>query len=207
MKQTKHVFLLAMVVMLAGAFCPDKRDVKSEQQREQPDGAVRMRIGNNDYLTFVYGGKRWMVENSKEGTPSGIAYGRDANGNPCYGGGREDDNNKNGYYYTWEQAATACPDGWTLPTKQDAQALCAGLTADTTGRRWWGGLGDRASNASAGLVGYGDGALDAYWILWGRGGCWWSSGNLTCIIVTEKEAKVYDEIGHVIMCSVRCVQN
>ncbi|MDR1273798.1 MAG: fibrobacter succinogenes major paralogous domain-containing protein [Odoribacteraceae bacterium] len=158
MKQTKHVFLLAVVAMLAGAFCPDKRDVKSEPL----DGVVRMRIGKHDYLTFVYGGKRWMVENSKEGTPSGIAYGRDANGNPCYGGGGDDDNKKNGYYYTWEQAATACPDGWALPTKQDAQALCARLTADSTGRQWWGGLGIRGYDASAGLVGCSERGLDAY---------------------------------------------
>jgi hypothetical protein len=49
MKQAKHVFLLAVVAMLAGAFCPDKRGVKSER----PDGAARMRIGKHDYLTHA----------------------------------------------------------------------------------------------------------------------------------------------------------
>jgi uncharacterized protein (TIGR02145 family) len=201
MKQTKHVFLLAVVAMLVGAFCPDKRDVKSEQS----DGAVRMRIGKHDYLTFVYGGKRWMVENSKEGTPSGIAYGRDANGNQCYSGGGDDDNKENGYYYTREQAATACPDGWVLPTPQDASDLIGELKAEPPGMSWWSESHENANDAYAGMVRMGGGRLR--WFAWGQTGIWWiTSQNGVLVSPRDGLPYYYDYENTFKLCSVRCVQ-
>jgi uncharacterized protein (TIGR02145 family) len=182
MKQTKHVFLLAVIAMFVGACDPDEKsdersdeqnEQKDDEQNEQPNGAVRMRIGKHDYLTYVYGGKRWMVENSKEGTPSGIAYGSDENGNQCAGGGGIYDNLENGYYYTSEQAATACPDGWGLPTTPDAENLNTSIQVDKNGARWWTGKEGITHKAFAGTLEYTGRLSPPSWAGWGTTGWWW----------------------------------
>ena len=48
----------------------------------------------------------WMIDNSREGTSSGHG--------PTYAA-----NGELGYYYTYTQATTACPAGWSLPSASD----------------------------------------------------------------------------------------
>jgi uncharacterized protein (TIGR02145 family) len=218
MRQTKHVFLLAVVAMFVGACDPDeKNDERSDEQNEQKDdekseqsnGTVRMRIGKHDYLTYVYGGKRWMVENSKEGTPSGIAYGSDKDGNQYAGGGGVYDNLENGYYYIWDDAASACPDGWRLPTTPEAEDLISRVSADVNGvGKWW--FGDE---------GYRNGAFAGYlmrpyrdtieWDDWGEFGYWWLGNRTPSVIAGEGRGVSIWGIGGIATsywCSVRCIQ-
>jgi hypothetical protein len=67
---------------------------------------------NGTYKTYCYNGAgRWMIENSKEGTPTRVKYGTNAEG-------------ERGYYYTQAAAATACPmSGWGLATDTQATAM------------------------------------------------------------------------------------
>jgi uncharacterized protein (TIGR02145 family) len=95
--------------------------------------AVPRRIGGNDYLTHLYIGKCWMVQNSMEGTPL-HAYGPSPD-------------KVNGYYYTWANRNTACPDGWRIPTVAEVgthiyqvNTLMYEATNNEhlAGRWWWG---------------------------------------------------------------------
>jgi uncharacterized protein (TIGR02145 family) len=134
--------------------------------------AVSMRIGNHDYLTHMYGTKCWMVENSKEGTPSSIAYGRDANGNPLgtIFSGAGGAGLVNGYYYARELAPTACPEGWRLPTITEVADLVSIVKADIAGiGRWWAVAGEKASGYF--YTGY------FRWEHWGDNSVWWAASG------------------------------
>jgi uncharacterized protein (TIGR02145 family) len=167
MKQTKIVFLFAVIVIFVGACSPDENsdeineeinEWKNEEKIELPDGTVLMRIGNHDYLTFVYGETRWMVQNSKEGTYSGIAYGRDAKGKAVGSFANSTDiydGQENGYYYTVDQAASACPSGWGLPTKDEWDSMWQIMRAGTDGTHiWWYGAKGIQQGAFAGSFFY-----------------------------------------------------
>jgi uncharacterized protein (TIGR02145 family) len=70
-----------------------------------------------DYYTAVAGGREWMRQN--------LAW--EGAGKPyrlC-----EAMNDVFGRYYTWEEAQTACPDGWQLPSDADWTALAEGAEA------------------------------------------------------------------------------
>jgi uncharacterized protein (TIGR02145 family) len=92
--------------------------------------AVSLPIGKKagGYLTHVYGGKCWMVQNSEEGTEYKATY----HGSP---------DRANGYYYSWAQANTpdnACPTGWHVPSRAEADDLKVFVLADKTNTgRWW----------------------------------------------------------------------
>ena len=63
------------------------------------------------YLQITSGGLKWTAENIYE-TPAGIAY------MDC-----EVMNSVFGRYYTYDEALTACPEGWRLPTQAEWDAL------------------------------------------------------------------------------------
>jgi hypothetical protein len=78
-----------------------------------PQDTVRINgSGANTYLTYDYGGTRWMIENSREGTATAIGF-------------KDSDNNIKGqnHYYTNTQAQTACPPNYSLPTVEDINKL------------------------------------------------------------------------------------
>jgi uncharacterized protein (TIGR02145 family) len=56
-----------------------------------------------------------MIDNSKEGTPIAKQFDK--------GGTNEKPEGLRGYYYTWEQAASACPEGFSLPTNSQYSVL------------------------------------------------------------------------------------
>jgi hypothetical protein len=65
---------------------------------------------NGTYNTYCYSGAGiWMIENSKEGTPT---YTREGTN-----------------YYTWAIRATACPAGWRVPTRTQFTSLGTNRTA------------------------------------------------------------------------------
>ena len=63
------------------------------------------------YIEKNIGGATWMAQNLYE-TPAGLAY-----------EGCEVMNSVFGRYYTYEEALTACPSGWHLPTQAEWDAL------------------------------------------------------------------------------------
>jgi hypothetical protein len=64
------------------------------------------------YQTWVFPDTigTWMITNSKEGTPTYTTY-------PGHEPGER------GYYYNRNDAATACPNGWTMPALSKARYL------------------------------------------------------------------------------------
>ncbi|WP_165042484.1 FISUMP domain-containing protein [Dysgonomonas sp. ZJ709] len=123
--------------------------------------AVKMKIGNNEYLTHQYGDKCWMVENSIEGTTSLKAY---------------DGNSKrvNGYYYTsYLEAPSACPAGWRLPEDADVTELIniVNATPIPPSAKWW------VKNEGNPFAGNYNPSYPAngMWFNWGLAGYWWTS--------------------------------
>ena len=74
------------------------------------EGTADTAIGTQKYPTIEAGGLLWMASNLY-GTESGRDY-RDC----------EVVSSLFGRYYTWEEALTACPDGWRLPTAAEFDA-------------------------------------------------------------------------------------
>ena len=78
------------------------------------------RDGNKYYYTQA-GGRDWMIENlAWEG--SGIAYMENEAMSKVFG-----------RYYSWEEAKTACPSGWRLPTDAEFVALAGGSDTGVAG--------------------------------------------------------------------------
>lgn len=113
----------------------------------------------NVYLTYQYGTDCWMVSNSKDGTATQTTYsGKTAS--------------VNGNYYTWSNAATACPTGWHIPTTSEWESLRSALNADKTATdtQWW---FVSTSNAFAGSY-Y---TSSSSWSGWDSYGYWWGNGS------------------------------
>ena len=86
--------------------------------------------GENRYYYATIGERSWF-RNNLAYTGSGIAYEQaDVTSYPL------------GRYYTWEEALTACPEGWRLPTLEEFESLgdtAGDLMADASmeGARLW----------------------------------------------------------------------
>ena len=121
-----------------------------------PDGSGNLTVGSNAYKTFEYSGVTWMVTNSKEGTPSAKSY-------------SNDNVRVNGYYYTWAQAATACPTGWRLPAQTEWNSLATWVNNNKTseGAKFW------VTDAGSAFAGYCNGS----WNNWGSSGYWWGAAS------------------------------
>lgn len=75
-------------------------------------------IGDKSYCAFEAGGLTWMGQNLY-GTSAGKDY------KDC-----EVVSDVFGRYYTWEEAQTACPDGWRLPTAQEFDSILGTVAGD-----------------------------------------------------------------------------
>lgn len=93
---------------------------------------------NNTYVVVNVGGTSWLKPNlaygGTEESPLGIGY-----------RGYDIMNGVFGRYYTWEEAQTACPEGWSLPSDEDwaaAASLCGGVSGEiSAGLPWKGAAG------------------------------------------------------------------
>jgi uncharacterized protein (TIGR02145 family) len=177
---------------------------------------VRQQIGNNHYLTYAYGSKCWMVENSKEGTYSGGAYGYGASGSTVgtitYNAAASGE--VCGYYYTRAQAVgvvNACPTGWHIFTLAEATELTTAVNNDSSGvGKWW-------TKASSGaLAGYyypiANPVMPEQWRNFGIHGTWWGDGDFTLHHTADIRNDVFTETMQssrftYYWFSVRCVQN
>ena len=86
-------------------------------EQPDPDDENWLVVGENRYYTQIYDGLRWMVTNSKEGTPLETTYEGKQPG-------------ENGYYYDAENKTSACPEGWRLPTWDEALTLKDRIESD-----------------------------------------------------------------------------
>ncbi|MDR0680297.1 MAG: fibrobacter succinogenes major paralogous domain-containing protein [Dysgonamonadaceae bacterium] len=102
--------------------------VNTDNSEDTNEGSATAKIGDNMYkiYTYPYDVGTWMLENSKEGTPSATTYTGRAEG-------------ERGYYYTFEQAPEACPntDGWYLPNPTEWRGLATYLNAHTSSPTAW----------------------------------------------------------------------
>jgi uncharacterized protein (TIGR02145 family) len=173
--------------------------------------AAPQQIGNNDYLTHVYmtGGSTgnvarcWMVENSREGTPTYTTYTNKTPG-------------ERGYYYKWPVAKTACPNGWSMPTKAEFEMLKGVLSKMNNNvvlenpRRYW----NQAEQIAGFVKTYN--VSDILGMYWGSTGYWWSStdagGNSYHYLYTyphtnSNNINTASALGTEYGFSVRCVQD
>jgi uncharacterized protein (TIGR02145 family) len=109
----------------------------------------------NTYRTKVYNGVAWMIDNSQKTTSvTGCSY-------------RSIDRGSYGRLYSWNCAAKACPDGWSLPTDEDFEALVSAL--DARGASAW-----KDWNSGSSLAGF------SYYDFHGDQGSygrWWSRSS------------------------------
>jgi uncharacterized protein (TIGR02145 family) len=136
--------------------------VNAESSSSITDGDGVTDVDDNTYRTKVYNGVEWMIDNSKKTTGvTGCGY------NPI---DRTDVDGANyGIFYSWDCAASACPEGYHLPDDDDFTNLEAALDAEGTSA-WddW--------NSGSALAGIGSGG-HYYDGSQGSRGCWWSSSS------------------------------
>jgi uncharacterized protein (TIGR02145 family) len=120
------------------------------------DGAGITDVDGNTYRTKVYNGVEWMIDNSKKTTGvTGCTYG-------------SIDRGDDGRLYSWNCAANACPDGWSLPTDADFSDLKTALNAK--GASAWDDWNSGSALAGGGNHGSYGGNQGSY-------GYWWSSSS------------------------------
>jgi hypothetical protein len=88
-----------------------------------------IKVGSNTYATYCYPGTVgcWMIQNSKEGTPSSKQYDNKPEG-------------ERGYYYSRVLALGACPADWSLPSVAQWKVLetyIEGATESTERGHWF----------------------------------------------------------------------
>ena len=131
-------------------------------------------VGSKDtYAVYCYPNNLgcWMTDNSKEGTPSRKRFGyadNETTPETVLGTDPNATSGARGYYYTWTQAANACPTGYHLPNETEWNNLKSyinGVTATSEQKSFW--------ISGSALAGCYDGSA---WNVWGSYGAWWSSG-------------------------------
>jgi len=109
-----------------------KKSDRASTGSETSDMLLDSRDGQK-YRTVKIGDKTWMAENLKHKTSVRECYNND--GANC---------DKYGELYAWDRAATACPAGWHLPSRDDwnelGQAVGGEKRIDESGNEDWLGV-------------------------------------------------------------------
>jgi hypothetical protein len=128
----------------------------------------------------------WMIDNSKEGTPSATHYMEGLDGEKAEG--------LHGYYYTWQQAQSACPPGFSLPTNAQFSLLQAVVTGNISFWNLW-----RSGTYGGGIVlSYGT----WYTLL---NGYWWASPFPTAYHMGANISGPHANAGY--LWGVRCIMD
>lgn len=151
--------------------------------------------GEKTYLAHMYGGKCWMVQNLREGSPGYKKYRQSPN--PPEGA--------RGYYYNYDEIVQiGCPSGWRLPNRSEVEEIVSELPG-SSGKQWW------ASPDY--LAGYGN-VSGASWIGWGTRSRWMSidsstftaNYSTTTYVTTFRVVPITGD-SKSILSSVRCVRD
>jgi len=130
--------------------------------------------GDNSYVysggTVKIGNQTWMARNLDRATTNSVCYNNSADSCAKYG-----------RLYNWNDAKTACPSGWHLPTNAEWDALMTAVGGSSTAGRklkstsgWYNngnGTDDYGFSALPGGHGNSDGNFDYA----GYYGYWWSA--------------------------------
>ena len=107
-------------------------------------GSITDSRDGQTYKTVTVGTQTWMAQNLTYKTANSYCYG-DTSSN-C---------NKYGRLYTWDAAASACPSGWHLPTKEEFETLFTVVGGQSTAGKMlkstsgWSSSGDSVSGTDA----------------------------------------------------------
>lgn len=117
-----------------GVAVPMKLESRSGGYRGWDNTAEFGTDAANTYLTHMYNGKCWMVQNSREGTPRKYGYqssGPTSNTNPHI-------LDKSAHYYYPQPTTTtnACPIGWHLPDASEHSYITS-MPANDPGTKYW----------------------------------------------------------------------
>jgi uncharacterized protein (TIGR02145 family) len=129
----------------------------------------------------------WMIDNSKEPGWSADTYQNQSAG-------------ARGYYYSWNAAFNACPQGYSLPTQNQWSLLKSyinGYTSTVNEKRHW--TGDEAFAGYYQLTG-------SLWFDWDASGVWWSRTNTDQAFHAVANALSGPETHTSRFVSVRCVK-
>jgi uncharacterized protein (TIGR02145 family) len=112
-------------------------------------GSITDSRDGQSYKTVTIGTQTWMAQNLNYKTANSYCYG-DTSSN-C---------NKYGRLYTWDAAASACPSGWHLPTKEEFETLFTVVGGQSTAGKMLKSTSGWTSNGN-GTDGYSFAALPA----------------------------------------------
>jgi uncharacterized protein (TIGR02145 family) len=152
----KAMFRLAALMSFAAVTLTACSDDETAKENGGETGTVTD-VDGNVYRTKVYNGVKWMIDNSKKTTGVANSIDRTDIGGVDYG-----------RLYSLNSAASACPEGYHLPTDSDFINLKAALTAE-------GASGWDDWNSGSALAGHGSDS--SYNGSQGSDGYWWGNSS------------------------------
>lgn len=109
-ERTLLFIFLSLAICLEG--CKEEKDAITEQKTNNKSTEFVDPRDGTTYNTVKIGNQVWMAENLRYKAPNSWCY---------------DDNQSNcdihGRLYSWSDAMSACPDGWSLPSNTDFETL------------------------------------------------------------------------------------
>lgn len=117
----KHILKTLIIALVPFVFfsCEGTSGVSGKMTKEKISDTF-----GNSYKTVTIGSQVWIAENIRtplDSTSKAYAPNNDTTLIPTYG-----------YLYTWEDAQKVCPEGWRLPTKDEAKTLRDSLMGDAS---------------------------------------------------------------------------
>lgn len=115
MKRTYIIPTAAMLLAFTQTFAFNPLGLFSDSKAKEPAGR---HIGLTDsrdgkaYMIVTIGNQTWMAENLNYRTSGSKCYNNNENYSDSYG-----------RLYTWREALSVCPNGWSLPSKGDFETL------------------------------------------------------------------------------------
>ena len=109
-EHTLFFFFLFVAISLEG--CKEEKNATTEQKTNDKSTELVDSRDGTTYSTVKIGNQVWMAENLRYKTPNSWCY--DESQSNC---------NTHGRLYTWYDAISACPDGWSLPNNTDFENL------------------------------------------------------------------------------------